>query len=296
MQLDQLRTLVAVIDEGSFEAAADELRVTPSAVSQRIKALEKSVGQIVVRRSTPCEPTQAGIALLRMARQVQTLEIEMRDALGSDGSARAMFPLAVNADSLATWFAPVLAQVARWEDTGLHLHVEDQDHTAHLLRRGEITAAVTTQARPVGGCRSEPLGRMRYVPVAAPSLHERFVAGGVVAWDRLPVLRFNVKDALQERALLQRGVQTPPPSHTIPSSEGMLVAVLAGLGWAMMPELQVDAALRAGALVLLETRRHEDVELYWQSWALESRRLTRLGEVVRAAAADTLRGGNRRHF
>ncbi|WP_323961033.1 LysR family transcriptional regulator [Arthrobacter sp. JZ12] len=56
MNLEHLRALAAIIDEGTFEAAADLLCITPSAVSQRIKTLEASVGQIVVRRGVPSTP------------------------------------------------------------------------------------------------------------------------------------------------------------------------------------------------------------------------------------------------
>ena len=54
-----LASLLAIVDEGSFEAAADSLGVTPSAVSQRIKALEKDVGRVLVRRTSPATATEA---------------------------------------------------------------------------------------------------------------------------------------------------------------------------------------------------------------------------------------------
>ena len=55
----QLAALVAIADHGTFEAAARHLHITPSAVSQRIRALESEVGQVVVQRTTPCRPTAA---------------------------------------------------------------------------------------------------------------------------------------------------------------------------------------------------------------------------------------------
>ena len=58
MNLDQLQALRAIADEGSFEAAAYELGVSASAVSQRIRALESEVGQVLVRRATPCTATE----------------------------------------------------------------------------------------------------------------------------------------------------------------------------------------------------------------------------------------------
>lgn len=53
-QLDgpQLAALAAVVELGSFDAAAERLHVTPSAVSQRIKSLEQQVGQVLVVRKS----------------------------------------------------------------------------------------------------------------------------------------------------------------------------------------------------------------------------------------------------
>ena len=289
MNLEHLRALTAIIDEGTFEAAADVLRISPSAVSQRIKALETSVGQVVVRRGTPCTPTDAGSVLLRMARQVQVLEAETRLALGGDVSSRAVTPVAVNADSLATWFVPVLHEAAGWTDTTLDLHVEDQDHSSRLLRRGDVIGAVTADPTPVNGCRVERLGFMRYLPVATPELCRQFSTAEGLDWSGIPVLRFNAKDDLQHRALSARGIDRSPPTHAVPSSEGFLAAVRAGLGWGMIPELQLGTGLRDGSLVLLEGQAHHDVALYWQTWTLESERLNRITGSIRRAGQHRLR-------
>ncbi|MFC6343623.1 LysR family transcriptional regulator, partial [Nocardioides hankookensis] len=75
----QLDALVAIADHGTFEAAARHLHVTASAISQRIRALESDVGQVVVRRTTPCTPTRAGEELIRLARQTRLLHDEVRE-------------------------------------------------------------------------------------------------------------------------------------------------------------------------------------------------------------------------
>ena len=294
MNLEHLKALVAVVDEGTFEAAADFLRITPSAVSQRIKALEASVGQVLVRRRLPCTTTDAGALLLRMARQVQVLEAETAAALGSGTSSRAHLPVAVNADSLATWFIPVLQQAAGWDDSALDLHVEDQGYSSQLLRGGEVMGAVTSDPVPVSGCRVELLGSMRYIPVAAPALHRRFATSRGVDWAAMPVLKFNAKDNLQQQLLAAEGVSRQPPTHTVPSSQGFLTAVTAGLGWGMIPELQLTDELESGALVRLEKAGHQDVALYWQAWTLDSERLNRVTAAVRSAATNQLRAGGAR--
>ncbi len=294
VELSHLRTLAAVVDLGTFEAAADELHITPSAVSQRIRALESSCGRVVVRRSTPVAATPDGAVLLRLARQVELLAAEADAELrglapgpgDTDGSgpatSRTPLPVAVNADSLATWFAPVLSEAARWDDVDLRLDVEDQDHSLDLLRAGAVLGAVTSEARPVAGCVARRLGVMRYVPAAAPWLVERH--GGDYA--TMPVLRFNAKDELQTTYLAARGA--PAPSYRqVPASQAFLEAVLAGLGWGLLPDHQLARPLREGRLVALPGEP-VDVPLFWHRWRLASTRLDRLtGAVLRAAASLT---------
>ena len=106
-----LSALAAVVREGSFERAAQALFVTPSAVSQRIRALEERVGCALVVRGQPCRPTDAGRRLCQHVDRVRLLEQELQGTLPTlapQGPARAALPIAVNADSLATWFAPAL--------------------------------------------------------------------------------------------------------------------------------------------------------------------------------------------
>jgi LysR family transcriptional regulator (chromosome initiation inhibitor) len=289
---DQLAALMAVIDEGTFEAAARRLSVTPSAVSQRVRALESQVGQVLVVRAAPCRPTDTGTVLLRLARQQQWLESEAVAQLhagGPNGSSRADLPIAVNADSLATWFRQVIADCAAWTDVVLRLFVEDQDHSAALLRSGSVLGAVTADPVAVQGCSVERIGSFRYLPVATPGVLGSGRQGRSIRWAELPMVRFNAKDDLQHRILRAHGVTTSPPTHYVPSSEGFLAAVRAGLGWGAIPEQQLDDDLRAGRLVQLSARDTVTVDLYWQCWRLHSPRVERITAAVRSAAA-TLSG------
>jgi LysR family transcriptional regulator (chromosome initiation inhibitor) len=292
MQFDHLRALAAVVDQGTLEKAAARLGVTPSAVSQRIRALESSVGGVVVRRQSPCTATALGDPILRLARQVMTLEAETRRELQPSGS-RSPLPVAVNADSLATWFLPVLEASADWPDASLRLHVEDQEHTLALLRSGAVTAALTVEPHPVAGCSVERLGVMRYHPVAHPDLVARHRTGrGGVDWATLPVLRFNAKDAMQSDLLDRLAPGAAPPMAQVPDSTAFALAVRAGVGWGMQPEAQLGDALTTGDLVLLHRRAHLDVELHWQRWRISSPTLDRLTDTVRYAARH-LRPGQR---
>ena len=295
----QLDALVAIADSGSFEAAARALHVTPSAVSQRIRALEAAAGQVLVSRGTPCRPTGHGERLVQLGRQTRLLYDEASQSLGTLPAVD--LPVAVNADSLATWFRDVLAEASGWPATAIALHVEDQAHSQELLRRGEALAAVTSEAVAVQGCAVEPLGSLRYVPAASPVLAARWDrAGGGDAgapgggrdrrldWAAMPLVVFNEKDDLQDQALRQLGLPgRPPVVHRVPSSVDFLQAVRLGLGWGMLPELQAGPDLASGTLERLPGDIIA-VPLYWQRWRLESPRLHQLTEAVRRAAREHL--------
>jgi len=280
----QLEALVAIADHGTFEAAARELHVTPSAVSQRIRALESQLGRVVVQRATPCRPTPDGEVLLRLARQMRLLHDEVNDALAHGRTSTVGLPLAVNADSLATWFRGVVGEVATWDGVAVRLRVEDQAFSTGLLRSGDVLAAVTSEPAAVQGCSVERLGALRYVPAAAPGFAERWRRGRGPDWAAMPVVVFNEKDTLQHDVLAARGVGEPPVVHRVPTSADFAEAVRLGLGWGMIPEPQLD-----GALVSLVGRLHVDVALHWQRWRLDSPVLDRLTDVVRRAAARSLR-------
>jgi LysR family transcriptional regulator (chromosome initiation inhibitor) len=278
----QLAALVAIADHGTFEAAARSLHVTPSAVSQRIRALESALGRVVVQRTTPCRPTADGEVLLRLARQMQLLHDEVSGAL-ADSASGVDLPVAVNADSLATWFRVVVGEVAGWTGVALRLHVEDQAFSAGLLRSGDVLAAVTSEPAAVQGCSVERLGTLRYVPAATPDLAARFRRGRGPDWGAMPVVVFNEKDALQHEVLAARGA-TPSVVHRVPTSADFLEAVCLGLGWGMVPEPQLD-----DRIVPLVSRLHVEVSLHWQRWRLDSPMLDRLTDAVRRAARSTLR-------
>ncbi|MEU3453870.1 LysR family transcriptional regulator ArgP [Micromonospora sp. NPDC006766] len=291
----QLRTLAAVIGEGSFEGAARVLHVTPSAVSQRIRALEEVVGQVLVRRNRPCQATDAGQPLLRLAVQLTLLEREaLAEARGAaDGAAgRTRVPVVVNADSLATWFVPALARVPAELAVCFDVRQDDQDHTAELLRDGAVLAAVTAQREPVQGCRVRPLGTMRYRALAAPALVARWFPDGLTAeaLADAPMLVFDRKDRVQHRFVRAvTGRDLDPPVHHVPSVPAFSEAIRCGLAWGLVPERLAEPDLAVGVCVDLDPGRHVDAPLYWQHWRLESRLLAALTDAVRAEAALALR-------
>ena len=300
--LDLARTLAVVIDEGTFDAAARRLRLTPSAVSQRVKSLEQQLGRVLVVRSKPARPTEAGAAVVRLSRQIGLLEHDALAAFGVEAEPQrpVSVALAVNADSLGTWFLPALARVAERHPVVFDLHRDDQDFTAGLLESGTVMGAVTSQATPVAGCLVRPLGVMRYEAVATPGFAERWrlapsshsapdhAAEVMAALAAAPVVDFDRRDDLQHEYLTGRGVDPHvPPRHYVPASNDFATAIKLGLGWGMLPALQSNVELERSDLVRLGGSP-VDAPLFWQQWNLRSPLLDAIAEAVIAEAQDQL--------
>mgnify|MGYP006195938245 CR=1 FL=1 len=289
-----LATVAAVVREGSFERAARVLHITPSAVSQRVRLLEERVGCALVVRGQPCMPTDTGRRMCQHMDRVRLLEQDLNDALpalATEGAARVNLPVAVNADSLATWFAPALAAFASQAHVLMSVSVDDQDHTAEWLRTGAVVAAVTSTARPANGCNSRPLGAMRYLAAASPAFVDRYLAQGVGAGSlaQAPSLLFNTKDELQAswvRRLCHRHVDLP--RHTLPSPQAFVVAATGGLGWGLQPRALIEAHLADGSLVELVPDSPLDVPLHWQTARAASGLLDGLTRQMVAAAREGL--------
>jgi LysR family transcriptional regulator, chromosome initiation inhibitor len=286
--LAQLSALSAAVAEGTLEGAARALHVTPSAVSQRLKALEQAAGRVLLVRSKPVRVTPSGEPVLRLARQVALLTADAHREL--DGAAQPVtIPLAINADSLATWVLDALAPLAG--ALCFDIYREDQAHTSALLREGTAMAAITSDAKPVPGCSSSPLGSMRYRCMASPEFAARWFADGVstAALAVAPVVVFDRKDDLQHRYLRRRSRrQLFPPSHYVPSSADFLSAVRLGLGWGMVPDLQAKAYEQSGALLDLDPAGASRIALHWQQWKLRSPALDLVAQAIRDAAREHL--------
>ena len=289
LDLGQLRAFDATVRGGTLEAAARALHVTPSAISQRLRALEIAAGRILLVRTKPVQVTESGEAVLRLARQVDLLTADVARELGGEPTPGRVptLPVAVNADSMATWVLPALTPLA--DKVCFDLHREDQEHTSALLRAGTVMAAVTADAEPVPGCTSTLLGGMRYRPMCAPAFARRWFPDGPdpEALARAPVVVFDRRDDLQHRYLHARaGDDVAPPTHYVPASADYVAAVALGLGWGMVPDLQRRDT--AAELVELEPAATVDVVLYWQQWKLRSATLDRVREAVLVTATRAL--------
>ena len=288
---DLARTLAVVIDEGTLDAAARRLRLTPSAVSQRVKALEQQLGRVLLVRTKPVQATDAGAAVVRLARQLALLEHDALTEFGLDPAddRPVSVALAVNADSLGTWFLPALARVAERHPVVFDLHRDDQDFTAQLLESGTAMGAVTSQAIPVAGCLVRPLGVMRYAPVATPAFVRRWrLEDGDAGLALAPLVDFDRRDDLQRDHLTARGIDPDaPPRHYVPASNDFATAIKLGIGWGMLPGFQSHAELERGELVRLPGDPI-DVPLYWQQWNLRSPLLDAIADELGMEARRSL--------
>lgn len=292
------RAVAMIVRMGSFDRAARALHVTPSAISQRVRLLEERLGTVLIERGTPCTATPSGAWLCRHMEQVGMLEAALARHLPGlsdpdDATApRVTVELAVNADSLGTWFLPALARFADSSGYLLNLSVDDEGHTADWLRRGRVLAAVTALAQPVQGCDVIPLGALRYIPTASPAFMARHFPQGVTAGAlaRAPALSFDAKDRLQHRwAEGSFGAQAVGfPCHRLPSTQGFVTACLAGMGWGLNPASLVRDHLEAGRLVPLIPDAALDVPLFWQVNRMALQRLEGLTRAVTQAARDRL--------
>lgn len=291
----QLAAFATVIEEGSFEAAARRLSVTPSAISQRIKALEDRLGQVLVVRQTPCRPTPVGKRLLRRVRPMQALQAEaVAEFLPEEaGAARTRsIAIAVNDDSLQTWILTALSSLHQRYGLMFDVRVDDQDHTLELLRDGSVLGAVTSESRPLQGCNVYPLGAMRYQAIASPEFMARYFAEGVnaAALARAPMIVFNRKDDLQWRFVRRiTRARLTPPIHYLPTSTGFVEAAVRSLGWCLAPESLVTPALQSKTIVNIDPERWLDVPLYWQQAAVRSSTLQHISRALREAAPSALR-------
>lgn len=286
-----LDALNAVVQNGSFEAASKSMNLTQSAISQRVKQLEERIGGIVVIRGRPCVPTELGLELCRHVEQVGLLEHQLNRRLDEQttqfGSRPATLRIAVNTDSLSTWFPSVIRRVSRELLVHLDITADDQDLTANVLSKGEALAAVTSGEFPIQGFRRVLLGAMEYTAVATPEFIETHFPQGCspANFASAPCLSFDKVDTLPQKWLLSTFEENiDVEGHRIPSFSGYLKSCKSGLGWGMMPVSTISQDLAKGTLVELEKNTTISVPLYWQASTKSSDILSKLATIVVAEA------------
>ncbi|MFP3613176.1 HTH-type transcriptional regulator ArgP [Paraburkholderia sp. SIMBA_050] len=266
----QLETFSVVVETGHYGRAARVLNVTRGAVSQRIISMEEAFGTPLLVRDG-VTPTPAGEILLHHIQALKLLEADTLRRIKPDASSRTKVGIAVNADSLATWFAPAACAIAK-ENIALELIVDDQNHTLAVLARGEAMGCVSTQQAAPTGFIAEPIGAMEYVCVAMRSFVQEYFPNGLNLRDILaaPAVLFNRKDGLHA-AFLEQLLGFPVngyAAHYFPSPESLLSAIQAGIGYGLVPSLQAQPLIDSSDLVALAPRERISVDLYWHHWVI----------------------------
>ncbi|MEB3766440.1 LysR family transcriptional regulator ArgP [Acinetobacter sp. MD2] len=290
----QADAFLAVIETGSFEHAGLKLCVTPSAISLRVQALEKSLGHVLLIRGRPCVPTQAGLEVIQHLQHCQRLEQNLLHHL--KGNCEQEFfkvTLASNADALATWLLPLLQPVLLRENIALEMKLDDESRTYHLLETGAANACISIESKAMKGCESQKLGVVRYKMVASPQFYKKWFSQGVHrdALRAAPAMIFNHHDQMHIRLLYQffglaKGTY---PCHLVPSSESFVHAIQLGLGYGMVPELQIKTALVEQRLIEIFPEADTEMQLYWHHWKRQSEPLAKLTEHLIQYAPTVLR-------
>lgn len=275
LEYRNLETFATVILEGGFDKAARKLHLTQSAVSQRVRLLEEQHGQILLQRSTPPQPTEAGLPLLYHYRKVKQLEDDLR--VNTASASNATFntvAIAVNADTLATWLYPALTDLLDSHHLVVDLQVDDQDATHQLMQSGHVWGCISTRPEPLQGCSTVRLGNVRYAMFSTTSFRHRWFPGGLneEGLAQAPMARYNRKDDLNSR-LFEALELTPthtPPTFYVPSTEMYGHFVAEGRCWGVLPEQQSEPLERDGQIVNLSPQHWVEVVLYWHCWNLKS--------------------------
>jgi LysR family transcriptional regulator, chromosome initiation inhibitor len=293
---DALACLAAINDTGSFEGAATRLAVTQSAISQRLKQLENTVGHPLLVRSRPLALTSTGKLVLRYARQWEALQLDLsRELSDVDAPFEERVPIAVNADSLATWVMPALDSVVQ-RGIRLELTVDDQEFTHEWLKQGSVLGCVTTNPRAMQGCVAAPVGTMRYVAAAAPRFLAKHFKPGTHPSQLLkaPFVVFNRKDAMQRqwamKALQLKRVQLI--ENFVPSSEAYVRAIQAGWGIGVAPESMLAPLFKTKLLQPVLPEVFLDINLYWHRWMIQSNTLELIGSALQLGAPRVAQSTN----
>jgi len=269
-----IHALDTVIQEQSFDKAADMLNITQSAISQRIKQLEQVVAQPVLIRSHPPAATSVGQKLLRHFRQVRQLEYDLiEQILPDEADAIVSISIAVNADTLASWFIPAISPLLKKHTLELNLQVCDETRTKDLLKKGEVYAAMSSQSESFTGCKVEHIGEVDYILCATPEFKERYFSKGMnkSSLCKAPGVEFDQRDTMHSDYIEKYyGLKLGDyPCHVMRSSEAFVTMALAGVAYCLLPHTQANQYLADGTLIDLAPDKPLQRSMYWHSWILE---------------------------
>ncbi|KTC98592.1 ArgP/LysG family DNA-binding transcriptional regulator [Legionella erythra] len=293
MRLDHrgLQALDAVIKTQSFAAAAQQLFITQPAISQRIKQLEVIMGQPLLIRSHPYRATPLGEKMLGLLRRIHLLEEHFLQEIEQDLPAR--LSVALNRDSLETWFTHLLADLRFLERVNLDIITDDQELTLDYFRKGAVSACVSSHDKALPGCECILLGHMDYLLVASPAFIERYFENDAALEDNLyyaPLLVFDSRDRLHERFFTHffKKALMPKRYNMVPSVQGFREFAIQGYGFGLIPSLDITRELAAGILKEICPGKRWLMPLYWHYWQLPAQHYQEFIETIIQGASRYL--------
>lgn len=268
-----IEALHAVIQWRHFESAANKLCITQSAVTQRIKTLEKYYGEPLLVRSSPPKPTPLGEQLIAHYKRVLILEDSLNTE-HSNNKPKGTLSIALNRDSLETWFLKNLQQIDIMDNITLNIIADDQEKTLAYLRQGMVSACLATSKTPITGGVAHYLGDMAYHLVCSPDYAQRyFYSRKQSEWFRDSVaLQFDNNDHLHQKYLDKyfSNHDVEINYHVIPSVYGFKSYALQGYGYGLIPKIDIEPELQNKTLIDLLPNQTWRIPLYWHHWELES--------------------------
>ncbi len=288
-----LEALAAVVENKGFDKAGEALGITQSAVTQRIRQLEELTGQVLLIRSQPPAVTGAGSILLEHFRKVRLLEQELSVQAGlTDFSQLPLISLAVNADSLATWFSKVVSRYFYLSSGYLDIKSADQDVTHRLMTDGEVMGCISSMAASFRGCRKDFLGSLVYRFVSIRDFSAYHFPDGIDrdSFNAAPKLNFNRDDQLLANWAGQffKDSKAFNNSSFVPSSEQFPIMIREGAVCGMLPDEQFKMYQSEYDLVDLSMEKPVSIPLYWHRWSISSVELDVLSRIIREEAEVSL--------
>ena len=287
-----LAVLDAVASHGSFDKAALALGITQSAVSQRIKALEDASGRLLIIRGQPAVPTGLGQRLIVHHRNVKLMEASLDIDLGNSVSMPEI-AIAIDADSLATWFPDTLYALLAPPRCQLDVRLADSDSALQMVRDGSVFGCVTAESGTAidaaAATSVTPLGTLRYVCVATPVFAGHWFGDGFIAEAVQLAPAVVGRHGLLARFLAEQlNMREPFPHHTLPAEAARRGCVHDGLAYGLMPQRLAAPALATERLVDLLPGSTLDMPLSWHAWTLDTPFTKLLSEQIVKSARDYL--------
>ncbi len=245
--LRQLRTFLAVVENGNISMAARSLNLTQPAASQQLRELERLLRvRLLERAAGKVQPTAAGVALLEPARRAQAAIDDAMAAVaahrkGESGRVR----LGTGATACIYMLPPILSAVkGRMPGLEIVIATGNSADMARHVETGDLDMALVTL--PVARSRSLSVTRLMTDPLVAllPTALARDAPGlSATQVARLPLILYETGGTTRAiiDAWFRRAGVAPAPIMQLDSIETIKVLVSGGLGASIMPAMALAA-------------------------------------------------------